>query len=317
MANIQNKLNLIFGDVGLGVRGSDHEYLFSYDKKGLESIRIAGHEWLLEPIKPIFWRATTDNDRGAGFSQKSATWFGADFFQTGQVKKVWIDQQPIELPLSPLNNQYTGEEMANEVTVLYEYQLPVQPQTTVEILYQVNSTGQLIVKAHYFGKLGLPELPVFGVRIMIPTLTNRFTYTGLSGETYPDRQQGGQPGTYHVQGLPVTPYLIPQDNGVHMETQVVTLERTTSKNNVALVTQPFELKVQQIKKSFAFSCLPYTATELENATHQEELPLPRKTVLSILGSVRGVGGIDSWGAEVLPAYRISGEIDHEFEFMLE
>lgn len=95
MANIQNKLNLIFGDVGLGVRGSDHEYLFSYDKKGLESIRIAGHEWLLEPIKPIFWRATTDNDRGAGFSQKSATWFGADFFKQDKLKRSGLINSPL------------------------------------------------------------------------------------------------------------------------------------------------------------------------------------------------------------------------------
>ncbi|AVH74968.1 beta-galactosidase small subunit [Weissella koreensis] len=317
MENTQNKLNLIFGDVGLGVHGPDHEYLFSYDKKGLESIRIDGREWLLEPVKPIFWRATTDNDRGAGFPQKVASWLGADLFQTGSVKTIWVDQQILELPLPPVNNKYNGDESAQEVAILYEYQLPVQPQTKVEILYQVNAIGQLKVKAHYFGQKGLPELPVFGVRFMIPTLTNRFIYTGLSGETYPDRKQGGQFGTYHVQGIPVTPYLIPQDNGVHMETQTVTLERTSTKNNVEPVVHPFELTVRKTKQPFAFSCLPYTAAELENATHQEELPLPRKTVLSILGSVRGVGGIDSWGAEVLPDYRISGEIDHEFEFMLE
>lgn len=44
-----------------------------------------------------------------------------------------------------------------------------------------------------------------------------------------------------------------------------------------------------------FSCLPYTACELENADHQEELPPRRRTVMCIYGAVRGVGGIDSWG----------------------
>ena len=41
-----------------------------------------------------------------------------------------------------------------------------------------------------------------------------------------------------------------------------------------------------------FSCLPYTASEIENATHHEELPPARRTVLCVYGAVRGVGGID-------------------------
>ena len=61
----------------------------------------------------------------------------------------------------------------------------------------------------------------------------------------------------------------------------------------------------------------YTALELENATHQEELPPARRTVVSILGAVRGVGGIDSWGADVEPAYHISAGEDIEYGFFIE
>src|SRR5699024_12853928 len=67
---------------------------------------------------------------------------------------------------------------------------------------------------------------------------------------------------------------------------------------------------------FAFSCLPYTAEELENATHIEELPLARRTVLVIAGVVRGVGGIDSWGADVEEQYHIPADRDVEFSFVL-
>lgn len=58
---------------------------------------------------------------------------------------------------------------------------------------------------------------------------------------------------------------------------------------------------------FDFSCLPYTASEIENALHHEELPPARRTVLCIYGAVRGVGGIDSWGTDVEDAYHISAE----------
>ncbi|NAB78051.1 beta-galactosidase small subunit, partial [Enterococcus hirae] len=56
--------------------------------------------------------------------------------------------------------------------------------------------------------------------------------------------------------------------------------------------------------------------ELENATHLEELPPARRTVLVIQGKVRGVGGINSWGADVEEAYHISAEEDHEFSFIV-
>lgn len=70
-------------------------------------------------------------------------------------------------------------------------------------------------------------------------------------------------------------------------------------------------------KPFAFSCLPYTALELENATHQEELPPARRTVLCLYGAVRGVGGIDSWGTDVESAYHIDAQGEITFSFAVE
>ena len=58
----------------------------------------------------------------------------------------------------------------------------------------------------------------------------------------------------------------------------------------------------------------FDAEELENAYHHEELPPARRTVLCVLGAVRGVGGIDSWGSDVEDAYHISAEEDHEVSF---
>ena len=69
-------------------------------------------------------------------------------------------------------------------------------------------------------------------------------------------------------------------------------------------------------KKFAFSCLPYTASEIENALHYEELPQARRTVLCVYGAVRGVGGIDSWGSDVEDDYRISAEEDIDYSFTI-
>ena len=76
------------------------------------------------------------------------------------------------------------------------------------------------------------------------------------------------------------------------------------------------LRIEKKDKAFAFSCLPYTASEIENATHHEELPPARRTVLCVFGAVRGVGGIDSWGSDVEEGYHINAEEDIAYSFVI-
>ena len=158
------------------------------------------------------------------------------------------------------------------------------------------------------------------MRFIIPTEADGFVYEGLSGETYPDRKAGGVHGIYEVEGLPVTPYLVPQECGMHVDTEWVTVKRSKVLDNRRRHMEQSELTFHagsEISHSkFAFSCLPYTSEELENATHQEELPPARRTVLCIYGAVRGVGGIDSWGSDVEEEYRIPGNRDIEVEFTM-
>lgn len=313
MANT-TKLNLIFGDVTLGVSGPHFRYIFAYDRGGLESLVRYGKEWLYRTPVPAFWRATTDNDRGNGFSRQSAMWLGADLFAHCTAVAVRVDGQSIPLPIAPENNRYIDHETATTVGITFTYTTPTVPATTVDVTYDVNADGGLTVAVHYHGVAGLPELPALGLRFIMPTPASGFDYQGLSGETYPDRMAGGQPGTYHVAGLPVTPYLVPQECGMHMATDWVTVTRERTLNNADPDHEPFQLTVKRQDEPLAFSCLPYTPSELENATHQEELPTPRRTVLTIYGAVRGVGGIDSWGADVEPQYHIAGDVDHDFRF---
>ena len=69
MANTSTKqVQIIYGDATLGLRGNGFGYIFSYERGGMESLVQHGKEWLYRVPKPTFWRATTDNDRGNGFS---------------------------------------------------------------------------------------------------------------------------------------------------------------------------------------------------------------------------------------------------------
>jgi len=314
MANTTTSLRVIYGDGTLGLDGVGFHYIFSYERGGMESLKQDNKEWLYRTPKPTFWRATTDNDRGNHFSEKSAMWLGADLFSTCTNVAVAVNGQAIPLPIAPENNRYTDHETAETVTLTYTYQTATTPTTTVTVAYTVDATGRIGVQLHYVGQPGLPELPALGLRFVAPTAASEFTYQGLSGETYPDRLAGGRPGTYQVKGMPVTPYLVPEENGMHMRTNWVMVTRETTLNNADPDEHPYQLTVRQTAAPFAFSCLPYTAEELENATHIEELPPVRRTVLTVYGAVRGVGGIDSWGADVEAAYHISAEQDHDLAF---
>ncbi len=310
MENTKHQLQVVYGDGSLGVLSDRVKYLFSYERGGLESLTIDGKEWLYRVPKPLFWRATTDNDRGNHFSEKSAMWLGADLFSACDEIAVAIDGQPIELPIAPVNNQYSNHETADSVAITFTYLTPTVPQTKVEINYQVTADGRLQLTANYHGQAGLPQLPAFGIKLVMPTPAVSFEYQGLSGETYPDRMDGANAGNYQTVGMPVTPYLVPQECGMHMQTDSLTVNRRSTLNNADADAQEFSLMINQNGNPFAFSCLPYTTEELENATHHEELPAKRRTVLSILGAVRGVGGIDSWGAEVEPQFQLAADQDY-------
>lgn len=312
-----NKLHVIYGDGTLGVGGNGFHYIFSYERGGLESLKLDGKEWLYRVPTPTYWRATIDNDRGSGFNVKSAQWLAADAITKCTGVKLAVDGKAFDkLPIAPLDNQYSNDETADSVKITFTYETLTVPSTTSTISYEVAADGSCKVTMTFHGKAGLPDLPVFGLRMIMPTLADGFDYTGLSGETYPDRMAGGVKGTYHVDGLPVDKYLVPQEMGMHMANSKLAIHRSTTQNNADPDLHPFSLTIAQSQQPFNFSLLPYTAEELENATHIEELPPARRTVLVVAAAVRGVGGIDSWGSDVEDQYHINSDHDISASFIL-
>ena len=80
----KKQLEIIYGDVTLGIKGShngkDFHYIFSYAVGGPESLVVEGKEWIYRSPKPTFWRALTDNDRGSKFHIRSGMWLSTDMF---------------------------------------------------------------------------------------------------------------------------------------------------------------------------------------------------------------------------------------------
>ena len=197
------------------------------------------------------------------------------------------------------------EKSGQRVQICYKYSVPLVPGAGVEITYTVEPQAALRVDAVYYGVPGAPELPCFGVKFQTFAPVARAQWTGLSGETYPDRYKGGVFGC-HEEVPHIAPALVPQDCGLHMDTQQVVLQ----------LADGSELTLEQTGEPFAFSALPNTAQEIEAAQHISELPNTGRTSITVLGAVRGVGGIDSWGTDVEKPYHIPGDRDHSVSFRI-
>ncbi len=279
-------LRITHGDGALGVQGRDFEILFSYSEGGPVSLISAGREWLWRAPRPAYWRAPTENDLGNSFAANSSIWAAVDGWQKCEDVQLLRDS-------------------AEEVCIRYLYTSPAMPGLRTEITYSVDGSGCVRVDVQYHGQPGSPQLPLFGLRFAAPVPVETVRWLGLSGETYPDRKKGGIFG-WHQERPHIPAYLVPQECGCHMETHAASLQ----------MPDGTKLTLEMADAPFAFSAVPYTPQQLEQAAHLEELPRPVRTVVTIYGAMRGVGGIDSWGSDVESAYQVHGEQDMGFSFLI-
>ena len=278
-------LTVTHGDGALGVRGQDFEILFSKPEGGPVSLRRQGREWLWRAPRPALWRAATENDLGNGFARRASVWQAADCWQECTAMEV-------------------TEESGKRVCVRYSYAAPAIPGLSITVDYQVDTLGQVLVDCNMLPATGLPELPCFGLRFSTPCPLDRVEWQGLGGETYPDRKQGGVYGA-HSETPHIPNYLVPQECGCHWDTTRALLRQGGAR-----------LELQQAETPFGFSAIPYTPRQLDAAFHKEELPVPTRTVVTVYGAMRGVGGIDSWGAQPETGYQLPSGTSYRLKFLM-
>ncbi len=280
----KGELKVVKGDVNIGVQGKDFQILFSYSEGGIVSLVYHGEEWLYRAPKPTYWRALTENDAANGFARVSGKWNVADLY-------------------SYHKNVEVCEDVPDEISVHYTFDTLMGTDT--KVVYTVYADGCIKVNATLNGKEELPDLPLFGMQFILNQKVTQYEYIGYSGETYPDRYKGGVFGVHENQVKPFI-YLMPQEHGCHCYNYGVSLEGERGN----------QLHLRMSKVPFHFSVRHHTTQELQSATHQEELPDTGRSVLVMLSKMRGVGGINTWGADVEPAYHVSAKEDIELEFYL-
>lgn len=280
------KMQVIYGDVNIGVKGEGFLAMFSKSEGGLASLQYDGTEYITRAPKTSYWRACTDNDRGAKQGFDRSMWLTAGLYQKVIDVKV--------------------EELEEQVRITFEYELPTIPKAYSTISYVMSGDGVVHVHLLYKGTEGLPEIPAFGMDFKLKERYHNFEYYGYGPEeNYVDRMEGARLGIFEGTAEEnLSNYLIPQECGNRVGTRWL---KVTDEYGRGL-----QFTCEEIP--FESSALPYSAYELENALHQEELPKIHYTWVRILAKQMGVGGDDSWGAPVHEQYRIPSDKNLEIAF---
>ena len=284
--NIEDKLEVVHGDVNVGIKGKGFNMMFSIQEGGLISLRYDDKEYITRAPKTSFFRATTDNDRGNGHNFRCSQWQIA-----GQHQKL-VD--------------FKLKEEENKVILEYKFIMPTSVETTNTVIYTVTADGAINVNLKYKGVEGMAEIPLYGMDFKLKKELGNFKYYGLGpDENYIDRNEGTRLGVFENTAMNnMSKYLIPQECGNRTGVRWV---KVTDDNGEGLC-------FKYDKKPFELSVLPYSAYEIENAMHIDELPKVNYTWVRIIAKQMGVGGDDSWGAPVHNQYLIPSCEDIDFSF---
>ncbi|MDQ6420235.1 glycoside hydrolase family 2 TIM barrel-domain containing protein [Paenibacillus sp. LHD-117] len=287
----RGKLKVVHGDVNIGVKGRDFSALFSKQAMSLISLNYSGREMIASPPSPLFWRATTDNDRGFSQGFDAGAWYAASLSR----KCVGIDVSE------------NGEDGA--VTIAYRFRFSVSAELETRVAYTVRPDGSIRVQADYSGAANLPKLPIFAVSFKVSADYDRLKWLALGPEeNYADRAQGARLCEFEGTAAGnVSGYVMPQESGNRTGVRRVDVTDVLGRGiRIVADGAPVECGIS-----------PYTAFELENAQHHYELPQQHYTVITVAGRQMGVGGDDSWGAPVHEEYTIPSDKPMTFSFVIE
>ena len=291
--SVEEPLRIIPGRENLGVRGKDFEALFSGNEGGLVSYRYKGKEYIGKVPRPNFWRAPTDNDKGARSEKYYAQWKLASLYQEHRTPEFFANGGP-EMGMNPDGSFF----------LKIKYMLSTTPAASADVSYIIYPNGKITMQLDYEPVKELHDMPEFGMLFTLDASLNRIRWYGLGPEeTYADRKRGGKLGIYenHVPDN-MARYLVPQECGNKEEVRYI---KVMNEDGNGLIFSGDSMSV---------SALPYTPHELEAASHAYELPKYHHTIVRIAKAQMGVGGDDSWGAKVHPEYRIDISEPLHFSF---
>lgn len=277
----------------LTLKGNNFQIAFSAQNGEMTELNYNGKNLIKEGLQPNFWRALTDNDIPNGHLVRCATWKNA-----GRDAKL----QNIDL-----------KEEAGMATVTATYRMEAQ-DATLQNTYTIRPDGTVKVSMHFTpGKKALNEMPRLGMRMILPAEYEMMTWLGRGPqETYADRKTGALVGLYNATVWEqYHPYVRAQETANHCDVRWVALRNAAGEGLLVTGEEPLSISAW----NFPMEDIEYRPSQIERR-HGGSIMKKDMIWLNIDHKQMGVGGDNTWGAQVHPEYTITPK-EWQYSFTLQ
>lgn len=272
---------------GLEIEGKDFKIRFD-EKNGTLASYVLGNDTIIKNGGiPNFWRAPIDNDKGFNMEKGHGEWRKASLKRnvTSEVKEV--SQQ--------------------ETQVTFNFSFPDVGSTKMKMTYYVYGSGDIVVSYTLNPDGSKSYLPNVGTLFTVPGGYEKVRWFGRGpDENYMGRNRGSFMGLYSTVADSMTvKYMEIGETGQRTDVKWATLTNNDGKG-LMIVGNP----------RMEFSAQHYTPEQLSNVKLPWELKRDKDITLRVDLHQMGVGGINSWGAEPLDAYKLKANREYSHTFRL-
>ncbi len=258
---------------------------FSPEKGTINSMKRKGKELLIKGFTPNFWRALTDNDVANGTLERCGIW------------------RDIEAQML-LDNFTIDDADKQNITITSSYKLPRQ-SSTLNMLYAISASGEIKVTMQFIpGSEPLPEMPRFGMYLILAPEYRNFSWFGRGPhENYSDRKTSALIGKYKSDVSELFHrYIRPQETGNRCDVRWLALQNESGEGIFVKGDEPLSVSAW----NFTQNDIDYVPFDIERK-HGGSIELKELVWLNIDNAQMGVGGDNTWGAQVHPEYTITPE----------
>lgn len=275
------------------LKGTNFQIAFSTQSGEMTELNYNGKNLIKEGLQPNFWRALTDNDVPNGHLVRCATWKNA-----GRDARL----QNIDL-----------KEASGVATVTANYRMEAQ-DATLQTVYNIRPNGAVQVTMHFVpGKKALNEMPRLGMRMILPAEYEMMTWLGRGPqENYADRKTGALVGLYNATVWEqYHPYVRAQETANHCDVRWVALRNAAGEGLLVTGEEPLSVSAW----NFPMEDIEYRPSQVERR-HGGSIVKKDMVWLNIDHKQMGVGGDNTWGAQVHPEYTITPQ-EWKYSFTLQ
>jgi len=278
------------------IKGAD--WYIHFDKKSgtIQSWSKGGVELVQMGAQPDFWRAVTDNDRGAGLGQS-------------------LHEHSVQLPYTK-SNRWKGAgkkwrpkidllELQGAIKLIF-FGTILRGKANLKITYTVSNNGVIDVHFDSDTKNDLPILPRVGTEWMMNTEFNQIKWYGAGpSPTYADRNVE-RVGIYEQSVMENwVDYAKPQENGNKVDMRWFSV----------LNEQGMGIRFTG-HQMLSCNTMSFSKSEIERAKYAWQLGQPKVHFINIDLAQLGIGGDDTWGATCLEQYFLN-ERSYSFGYRVE